>query len=233
MADIWAVVPIKETMGAKQRLSGFVPANLRPGLALAMCEDVLAALSAARRLAGIVVVTVDDGAGALARRYGARIFAEEARGGHTAAIAAAARALAAEGRGGMLQVPGDIPLVTGEEIATLLDCHRPSPAFTIVPSYDEAGSNAVLVSPPDAVPLTFGDDSFFPHLRAARRHGIEPQVVRLPGIGHDIDHPEDIQAFARLGSATRTQAFLHRNDFATWGKALSDADTRNEADGEA
>ena len=38
------------------------------------------------------------------------------------------------------------------------------------------------MSPPDAVPLRFGEDSFFPHLAAAAARGIEPSVVRLPGI---------------------------------------------------
>lgn len=215
--DIWAVVPIKETSAAKQRLANFVPAHLRPGLVLAMFEDVLDALTAARGLAGTIVVTADEGAAAIAKRYGARILADEARDGHTAVIGATARRIAGEGCGGMLQVPGDIPLLTTEEIDLLIERHRPAPAFTIAPSHDDHGSNAVLVSPPQAVPLTFGDDSFFPHLRVARQHGIEPSVVRVPGISRDIDCAEDLQAFARFRSSTRTQVFLDANGFEEWG----------------
>jgi 2-phospho-L-lactate guanylyltransferase len=212
--DIWAIVPVKETVGAKQRLAALVPAHLREGLALSMLEDVLEVLAAVRTLAGIVVMTADAAAAKIAARLGARIVAEAARGGHTAVIAAAAKILAAERRGGMLQLPADIPLVSAPEITMLLDRHRPAPSFTIVPAHDERGSNAVIVSPPDAVPLCFGDDSFHPHLDAARRHGIDPQVVRLPGIGLDIDTPADLRAFARLKSTTRTQAFLERTGLA-------------------
>jgi len=215
--DIWAVIPVKETPGAKQRLSASVPTHLRREFVLAMLEDVLAAVSQARGLAGIAVVTVDSGAGSLAQRYGARILTGDARGGHTAAVAAAARVLAAEGIGGMVQFPGDIPLVTPEEISFVLSMHRAAPSFTIVPSHDDFGSNAVVVSPPTAVPLTFGEDSFFPHLRTARLCGIDPLVVRLPGIGRDIDNAEDLHAFARIASTTRTQTFLDRNGFADWG----------------
>jgi 2-phospho-L-lactate guanylyltransferase len=210
-ADIWAVIPVKETTAAKERLAEAVPRPLRPGLALAMLEDVLAAVSQARGLAGIAVVTLDPDARALAQRYGARILTEDARGGHTAAVAAAARTLAQEGRGGMLQMPGDIPLVCADEISLLLAVRRASPSFTIAPSHDDFGSNAVLVCPPAAVPLTFGDDSFFPHLRAARAAGIRPLIVRQHGIGLDIDRPEDIWAFAQLRSHTRTQAYLERH----------------------
>jgi 2-phospho-L-lactate/phosphoenolpyruvate guanylyltransferase len=212
--DIWAVIPVKETATAKGRLADAVPRHLRAGLALAMLEDVLVAVSQARGLAGIAVVTLDPDARALAERYGARILTDDAAGGHTAAVAAAARTLAAEGRGGMLQVPGDIPLVAPDEISLVLALRRASPSFTIVPSHDDFGSNAVLVCPPTAVPLTFGDDSFYPHLRTAQACGIKPLIVRQRGISLDIDRPEDIRAFAQLRSRTHAQAYLDRHGLA-------------------
>src|SRR5438477_554167 len=89
----------------------------------------------------------------LAERHGARIIETGARDGHSGAVAAAARLLAREGCPGMLTVPGDIPLVTSAEITRLLAGHRPPPAFTIAPSRDERGSNAIICSPPGAVPL--------------------------------------------------------------------------------
>jgi 2-phospho-L-lactate guanylyltransferase len=221
-AGIWAVIPVKETLGAKQRLSAGVPAHLRQELALTMLEDVLAAVSQAQDLAGIAIVTLDAKASRLAQAYGARILTGGARAGHTGAVAAAARELAAEGAGGMMQLPGDIPLATPGEFSHVLSMHRAAPSFTIVPSHDDFGSNTVVVSPPAAVPLTFGDDSFFPHLRTAKLYGIEPTVVRLPGIGRDIDKPEDLSVFARMNSATRTQAFLDRHRFADWGREIAD-----------
>jgi 2-phospho-L-lactate guanylyltransferase len=47
-------------------------------------------------------------------------------------------------------------------------------------------------------------------LEAARRCGIEPTIVRVPGIGMDIDHPADLVAFARMAPplCTRTLALL-------------------------
>src|SRR4029077_16024484 len=106
-----------------------------------------------------------------------------------------------------------IPLVTAAEIASLIAAHRqalrqPGPSFTIAPSHDEQGSNAILMSPPDAVPLRFGEDSFFPHLAAAEARGIAPTIVRLPGIAFDIDNPADLAHFAQLGSRTRAGLWL-------------------------
>ena len=206
--DLWAVVPVKERVSAKERLAPILRPEARQALALAMLEDVLAAVTAASGIAGILVVTVDAKAGRLAARYGARVIEVGARDGHTGAVTAAARLLAAEGHAGMLTLPGDIPLVTPAEIAGVLAAHAPAPSFTIVPSHDERGSNTIACSPPDAVPLRFGEDSFYPHLRAAKACGIRPNVVHLPGIALDIDNPEDVVSFMRTPSPTRAWAIL-------------------------
>ena len=97
-----------------------------------------------------------------------------------------------------MTMPGDIPRLSSAEIAATLAAHRAAPAFTIVPAHDDLGSNTVVCSPPDVVPLRFGEDSFYPHLDAARDRGIDPLIVRQPGIGMDIDHPVDLVTFLRM-----------------------------------
>src|SRR5262245_62763501 len=77
--NIYAVVPIKDTSDAKRRLAGMFGAARRQELALAMFEDVLATLAGVRELAGILVVTVDPAAAAIAPRYRARVLRAGAR----------------------------------------------------------------------------------------------------------------------------------------------------------
>ena len=206
--DLWAVVPVKERASAKERLAPMLRPETRQALALAMLGDVLAALTATPRIAGLMVVTVDAEASRLAASYGGRVIEAGARDGHTDAVTVAARLLAAEGCTGMLTLPGDIPLVTPAEIEGLIAAHLPAPSFTIVPSHDERGSNAIACSPPDAVPLRFGENSFYPHLRTAEACGVQPKVLRLPGIALDIDNPEDVVSFMRTQSPTRAWALL-------------------------
>jgi 2-phospho-L-lactate guanylyltransferase (CobY/MobA/RfbA family) len=79
-----------------------------------------------------------------------------------------------------------------------------------VPAHHRRGTNAILCSPPAAVPLRFGEDSFAAHLSAAREVGISPTVLALPGIGLDLDEPEDLAAFVQRPSATQTFALLAR-----------------------
>ena len=113
------------------------------------------------------MVTRDPLGQRLAARYGARVLVEEENRGHTAASSLGARTLRQERIGGMVQVPADIPLLTPDDVQALLRVHGQAPAVTLSPSRDERGTNAVVCSPPDLLPLRFGDDSFSAHLRLA------------------------------------------------------------------
>lgn len=208
--DVHAVVPVKSLGNAKQRLAGVLDQPTRTALFRAMLEDVLEALAGATSLAGIVLVTRDEEAIELAERYDAECLIEPENRGHTAAVEFAAKALAGRGAGALLQVPGDIPCVTSDEIEAVIAAHGPAPAVTIAPSRDYLGSNAVLCSPPEVFPFRFGDDSFRPHLAAARKIGIEPTVVERTGIGLDIDTPDDLAAFLASPSSTRAYRLFAR-----------------------
>ena len=141
---------------------------------------MLEAVAGAKSLAGILVVTLAPEATAFASRLGARVVTDGARDGHTGSVTAGLKLLAREGRGGMMTVPADIPAATSAEFDRVVAAHLAAPSFTISPAHDDLGSNAVICSPPDLVPLRFGDNSYFPHLDAARRCGIEPTVSASP-----------------------------------------------------
>jgi 2-phospho-L-lactate guanylyltransferase len=204
----WVILPVKEMAGAKQRLSLLLSPAERVALMQVMLRDVLMALSAAQDLAGIAMVTLDPWAQALAEAHGARIITEGAGEGHTGAVTAAASVLQAEGIAAILTLPGDVPAVKTPEVEALIAAVTIPPAFIIAPAHDEQGSNAILLSPPNAVKLRFGEDSYFPHLASALVAGITPQILRLPGIAMDIDHPADIARFAGIPEARGTQTLV-------------------------
>jgi 2-phospho-L-lactate guanylyltransferase len=211
---LWAVVPVKDLAHAKQRLAKVLSAQERRELFAAMLEDVLGALAASAGLAGTLMVTRDPLAQNLAARYGARLVAEEQNRGHSAASTLGARTLAHETAAGMVQVPADIPLLTPDDVAALLRAHGEPPAVTLGPARDERGTNALVCSPPDVLPLRFGDDSFWPHLERARSLGIEPQIVRRRGLALDVDTPDDLAAFLAAPSETRAWAYLSESGIA-------------------
>ena len=77
-----------------------------------------------------------------------------------------------------------------------------------MPSLSGFGTNAALLEPPDAMPLKFGEPSFDNHLVAARAAALRPLVLRLPGIGLDIDAPDDLGLLLERGPSTRGARLL-------------------------
>ncbi|HZT51360.1 MAG TPA: 2-phospho-L-lactate guanylyltransferase [Stellaceae bacterium] len=204
MSPVRAVVPVKAFALAKQRLAPVLDDAARRALAAAMLADVLDALARAPGLAGVVVVTADAEAARIAAGFGAAASDAAAREGHTAAVAEAARRLAAAGEA-MLTVPADVPLIEPADVEAILAAPG---RFVIVPARDGLGSNAVLCRPADAVPLRFGAPSYAPHLAAARARGIAPVTLRLARVALDIDGPDDLRAFRGLASRGRARAAL-------------------------
>ncbi len=200
---IVAAIPVKDLVNAKQRLVGALAAAQRLDLARAMLADVLRAVAGAG-LDVVWVITCDVEVAALARRLGAEPLAEEANRGHTAAVAFAQRTALERGVRTLVTVPGDVPCVTAAEVAALAAAAVGAPAAVFAPSRSERGTNGVALAPPDAMPLTFGEPSFANHLAVARRRGLAPRVLRLPGLSLDIDDASDLRALLLHGPATES-----------------------------
>ena len=165
---MWAVLPAKDLVDAKQRLADALSPPERRLLFRTMYEDVLSVLADVPGLDGIAVITRDEEAAAVAKSYGAHIITEAENQGQTAAVEAAVATLIDDGITSIMTFPGDAPLITRDEIETVLAGHGDAPAMTIVPAHDRRGSNCIALSPPNLIPFSFGNDSFKPHLAAAR-----------------------------------------------------------------
>lgn len=205
---MWAVIPVKNLNEAKHRLESVLNPIQRRNLFAAMLEDVLATVMAVPEFVQVAVATICPTAAEIARRYGASVLSTVQDEGQTKAVARIATTLEENGIKHMLMLPGDVPLVTVEEIQTVLEVHGNAPTMTIVPARDEQGSNCIALSPPTAVPLRFGPNSYFPHLETARKIGLTLNTTKLAGIGLDIDTQDDLQELCKQPFQTRAQEYL-------------------------
>jgi 2-phospho-L-lactate guanylyltransferase len=206
-AVIGVAVPVKDLEHAKQRLLPVLAPAERADLARAMLRDVLHALAGAR-LDVVWVVTRDVAAMAIARALGAEVLAEAMNEGHTAAVARAQAHAARHGLRVFATIPGDVPCVTSAEARALVQAAGAQPSAVFAPSRSGRGTNGAALSPPAAMPLTFGEPSFDNHLAAARRHGLTPRVLHLPGLALDIDAGADLRTLLETGADTETGRLL-------------------------
>jgi len=207
--ELAIAVPVKDLGEAKHRLEAALAGEARHRLAAAMLEDVLDALAEAA-VGEVWLVTRDPEALALAAARGLTCLTESANRGHTAAVALAQAEAARRGFGRFLTVPGDVPCVSAAELRRLAGALGAGPGVAFTPSRSGLGTNGALLAPPDAMPLTFGEPSFANHLAAARARGFEPAVVELPGLGLDVDVPDDLAMLLERGPHTRAGALVRR-----------------------
>lgn len=207
-AGVVALVPAKRFASAKSRLAPLLSAEQRALLSTAMLEDVLAAVSAARGIGGIYVVSAEPLAAGIAARHGAEVIGEEGAEGLNAAILLGAAAVRRRGAGGMLVVPSDVPQVTAGDLAEAALHLGSGRAAVLAPARADGGTNLLGLSPPEMIAPAFGPGSFARHRGALLAAGVAPLVVEGDGIGRDIDRPADLAAFWRARADTRTRAFL-------------------------
>ena len=207
-SSIWAILPIKLIATAKQRLSNVLSSDERQALFRCMLNDVFAAINDATTLQGLLVVTRDAHAKAMAHEFGARVFEPPTDDGQSAAVAAAARMLSLEGVKSIITLPGDVPLMKSTDIDAVCNSIANGSKLSVVPNGDNSGTNCIACSPPDAIKFQFGESSFQKHVQAASTTGIDANVMRLPSMSLDIDARDDLIELMLHDVTTATQRYL-------------------------
>lgn len=204
----WAIVPIKSLEGAKQRLCKILSLNERRELMLNSTRDVLSALSHSSLLSGVLLVSKDRTVLALGREFGVRNLVIAHDRGQSDAVNQGADFLRKNGIATTLTIPGDVPLVTANDIDAVCTTLENAPTLTIVPNSDGTGSNCIGASAPGLISYQFGCNSFARHISSAHDAGIEPTILHLPRLELDIDTESDIAALMDHQARTATQKFL-------------------------
>ncbi len=212
-----AVVPVKRFAAAKQRLAGDFSAGTRRALVEAMIIDVLVGLRRSTEVDQVLVVTRDLAVEALAHGYDADTVADPEERSQSDAAVLGVREAVARGAGRVLLVPGDTPALDPLQLDALLQraATGREPTVVVVPDRHGDGTNALVLTPPDAISPTFGDGSRQRHVTAAQAAGARVAVDEVPSLVIDVDTADDLEALRLAlggvhGNAAHTRGMLSR-----------------------
>jgi len=205
---VHAIVPIKTIKESKTRLSALPPQD-RAKLTVAMLSNVLVALRKSRRISDVTVVSADKSASKIAHRHGAEFLSEGRRHGLNRALRLAIRELEQRTTGTVMIIHADLPLLTTRDVDKFLS-RAQGFQIAIVPCKNGTGTNALLLRPPNAIPLVFGKGSFKTHLSLAKKARFRWKVLRIRGIQFDIDDPRDLRKFTRQDARGESFRFLRK-----------------------
>src|SRR5439155_5058724 len=206
-----AVLPVKGFSAAKQRLAEQLASGSRQALALAMFTDVLNALRHVDRIESVAVVTADPVASLAVRGAGVFVIPDDARSGQSAAALLGIRHALTSGFDRVLLVPGDAPMIDPHEIDGLLASAAVRElGVVIVPDRHEEGTNALILTPPDAIEPSFGPGSLARHREAAEASGLAHRVEQAGSLLLDIDTPDDLAELSTRLEGCRAVAPMTR-----------------------
>ncbi len=182
---------MKDPGAAKTRLSPVLANDAREKLALLLFENTLQFFMRTRAGEPIGVVTASRETAAIGKKYGASIIEETAHGDINAAACRASAWANDIGATSLLVVHADIATLVDEEVDRLLAA-RERCSVAIGVSAD-GGTNALLLTPPDAIPFCYGPNSAKAHEAAARLSGRSSEKLQLAYLSRDIDTPQDLR----------------------------------------
>jgi len=201
---VLAIVPVKRLDNAKSRLSSLLTDDERKQFCLKMLEDVLRTVKSTRRIHQTVVVSRDPAVLRIAEAFGV-VYLKEGKTGLNEAVSEAIGWCVERRATSIIVLPADIPLVTPTDLSRMLSLGEKA-SMVICSSRSGKGTNALLLTPPNASPTFYGSNSFQKHIQEALKRKISLRNFSSPRIALDVDTVEDLKEFVST-NAKETSAY--------------------------
>lgn len=197
--NMWAIVPVKPFNRSKSRLASILSPNQREALSRQMMEQTLKTLKLVPEITGILVVSRDQHALALARQhYDVQMVQESGAPELNEALTRATQMVIATWNArSVLIMSSDIPLLSVQDVRGMINL-ADSIGVVLAPDRRRDGTNAMIVRPPSLIPYCYGDASLQKHIEETRAIGLEAQLFESPTIALDIDIPADLDLYREM-----------------------------------
>lgn len=192
-----ALVPLKDLVEAKSRLSGMFRPAERRALAQAMAEDVLSTLTQHPQFEQVILLSDDPGAAMLAQKYGADHWPEsalECRGLNNV-IARSCDLLFNQSESPVVVLHADLPYLASADLTAVLQALDLHGGLIVACDRLAVGTNLLAFAADSRPGFAFGNNSCAKHCDSAVELEIRHHVVFRTGTSLDVDTPEDIKLF--------------------------------------
>jgi 2-phospho-L-lactate guanylyltransferase len=192
---IVVIVPMKTPLLAKSRLAAVLTPSERASMSLAILERVgQAAIESSAQ--GVWIVGGDEDVRLKASALGAEWRDDD---GHDL-NSSLWRAFQEAFRLGLapMYLPADLPFLTSNDIAAMIDTSDQGQKLALSPAHRDGGTNSIIVPAGSPFRPELGVASFQRHLAQAEALGLAVAVCDRPGLGLDLDTPDDLRAYEAM-----------------------------------
>jgi len=200
--SIWAIVPARPLEEGKSRLAEALTPDERQRLNQRFFRQTLDVTAAVVGRERTLVISRSESLLAIAQSLSFETLLEFTPYGLNAALTQAAEAARQRGATGVLSVSCDLPFLIPDELRALIEVAHQGDGMAIASDRAGTGTNALVMSPVNAIPYRYGIGSFAAHQEAARAAGLTLNVVRRAGLSFDIDTPDDFEQMEEIRRET-------------------------------
>jgi 2-phospho-L-lactate guanylyltransferase len=189
------IIPMKPLSDSKSRLSRKFSKEDREDLSLGLLRRVIGVVNAAS--VGAFWVVGGDTRVRNATRNAGGIWLEE-MGRNLNDTLGKAFDRAAERGNSAMYLASDLPFIKPIDVHSVLQASRQQNNISLAPARRDGGTNAILV--PHGIPFRpeLGGKSFIRHLSQAASIGISVAICYSPGLGFDLDTPDDLESYEHM-----------------------------------
>ena len=188
---IAAIVPVKTFSLAKTRLG--LSLQQKEDLCKIMLEEILHILSISPQIEKTIIVTKEEKAIELGKKYNAIIIPDKEEKSVNNAVSLADKYLLENKFDASIVFPQDIPFIKTQDIDFMLNYKVPPNFAIVVPSRRFDGTNALVRMPIDLMATHYDEDSYKIHMNTAKKYTRNVALVFVKRIMWDVDNMDDLK----------------------------------------
>ena len=190
-----AIIPVKSFSRAKSRLA--LSLEKTELLCELMLDEVLQTISASKKIDSTIIVSRDQSAFNIGKKYHVVEIFDELESGVNNAISLADDYISDSEFNTSIIFPQDIPFFDIDDIDNLFSFYQKKNSVIIVPSRHFNGTNSLLRNPTNVMNTRYDEGTYKSHLDQAKSNNIDVSLVLIQHLMLDIDTYNDIKFAVR------------------------------------
>jgi 2-phospho-L-lactate guanylyltransferase len=186
-----AVIPVKTFLKAKTRLG--LSSEQTEKICEIMLEEILDVLSISPQIDKIIVVTKDEKALEISKKFDTVQIIDNEESGVNDAVALADEYLLNNDFETSIVFPQDIPYIKTQDIEFMLKFKTNADFAIVVPSRRFDGTNALVRNPINLMKTHYDEDSYKIHMSTAKEETRDVSLVFVKRIMWDVDNMDDLK----------------------------------------
>ena len=186
-----AIIPVKSFSKAKPRLT--ISSEKTVDICKLMLGEVLQTISTSKKIDNTIIVSHDQSAFDIGKKFSAIEVFDELESGVNNAITLADEYISDSEFDTSIILPQDIPFFNSSDLDNLFSFFQRKNSVVIVPSRQFNGTNSLIRNPSRIITTRYDEGTYKSHLDEAKCNSVDFSLVLIRRLMLDIDSQSDIE----------------------------------------